>query len=237
MDEGSIFILGETSKLLPPRIEEPACHQIDSITVKRGANIVVFGDFCMNANAFTIKSGVHLLYPSFKLTALDIVIERDASLSVSGQSSTVNDVDSLPAGSGGANTFNGGMHASLGGGWYMLDKDGPGCMLPKGQYMKPLLQSGFAGRGTYASNGGSTLEINTVNFKLHGELHADGDDINLTSGQYPTENTASSSAAGSGGSIMVAINTVFEGSGRITANGGSCRIQGIVMFLCLIGFY
>lgn len=147
MEEYSKLYLGEDSKLVAPRIPElVSCHSVSSLTVKRGAVLSVAGSLCIVVNDISFKSGVELNLPSIQINATRMVLERDATLSVSGQSDGVMQDDSLPsiASKSSVENFAGGMHASLGGGWYLMQDDRKACMRPFGSYIFPTLR-GFAG--------------------------------------------------------------------------------------------
>jgi len=224
LDEQSSMKLGNASQLTDPQqATGRQCHALNRFTVKRGANFNVDGHFCLSVNDFAVKSGVSLLFDSFGLSAGKALIERDATISVSGKSGESVPLQHLPSvPTSSTEKFAGGAHASLGGGWYLSES--AQCQSPFSSYKQPATK-GYAGRGSASSKGGSTIRLKTHVLHLEGTLRANGVDVFLDSVTFPSGNSNIGAGAGSGGSVWITASGSFDGQGQVSVDGGSCKVS------------
>jgi hypothetical protein len=156
----------------------------------------------MTIGTLELKRFVVMEAQFVKLSAVNLILEREAALSTSGKADPTSVL--VPASAHCVNK-NGGAHAAGGGvgNAYSVDN----ASLPYGTIYKPKTPGASGGQGGL---GGGYVDIITDELILDGKLQADGADHTTCGG-------------GAGGSIYVIASVALKGLGSIEANGGNTQ--------------
>ncbi|KAL5010959.1 hypothetical protein ScPMuIL_013264 [Solemya velum] len=171
---------------------------LDSLTLKRGSDLVPEADFTLRCISFDMKRYVVLEADSIDIAASTVILEREAELNVVGRGDP-----GLLLNENHGSGQTGGAHASGGGVGNGVDVDT--AAQPYDTLYEPTKPGGDGGSG---GSGGSVISVKTQTlFHLDGNLNAAGE-------------SSATGGGGAGGSIYVSSKTKIKGLGEMKVRGG-----------------